>query len=217
MELSFNAPSKETDVELTVKRSRFIGSVRCTLNAEEAQAQLKEIAEKYPKATHYCWAYRLGTGTSLLEHCSDAGEPAGTAGRPILGALKRAGLENTLLVVTRYFGGVKLGVRGLIDAYGEAAQLAATACEPREMEFCQPLLVGCGYDYSKTLFSSLDKLGFTDDRRKTFFGETVKITLEAPLGRTDEVKQTLDEMSARGFLTHYEWGSQTVLHERQTQ
>lgn len=215
MELSFKAPSKEIDVELTIKRSRFIGSVRCTLNAEEAQEQLKAITEKYPKATHYCWAYRLGAGSSLLEHCSDAGEPAGTAGRPILGSLKRAGLENTLLVVTRYFGGVKLGVRGLIDAYGETAQLAADSCEPCEMEFCLPLTLACSYNYSKTLFTSLDKLGFTEETRKTTFAETVELQLEVPLAKTEELKQTLQEMYNRNFLCRYEWGTSTVTRQKQ--
>lgn len=214
MEVTFKAPSKEIDTELTIKRSRFIGSVRSVLNAEQAQLQLKAITEKYPKATHYCWAYRFGSGNSLIEHCSDAGEPAGTAGRPILGAIKRAELENTLIIVTRYFGGVKLGVRGLIDAYGEAAQLAANACEPRTMEFCVPLMLGCSYDYSKTLLTSLDKLGFTEEKRSAAFDETVNISIDIPLYRTEEVKQILDEMAARKFLSRYEWGSENVVREQ---
>ena len=120
----FTAPRRDIDTEFTVKRSRFIGSVRTVLSAEEAAALIKDFPLLYPKANHHCWAYRVGID-SPLEHCSDAGEPAGTAGRPILGTIKRHLLDNTLIVVTRYFGGVKLGVRGLIEAYGTAAEMAA--------------------------------------------------------------------------------------------
>ncbi len=213
VDVFFRAPSVETDVETTVKRSRFIGSVRKVLDAAEAQEKLKEISVKFPKATHYCWAYRIGTG-SVLEHCSDAGEPAGTAGRPILGALKRCGLDNTLLVVTRYFGGIKLGVRGLIDAYGEAAKLAAEACEAREMEFCLPLRLVCGYDYSKTLLTTLDKYGFGEEDRTLNYGETVEVRLEIPLVKTDGITPQLEEMKARNFLLALEWGKEKTVRER---
>lgn len=213
VDVFFRAPSVETDVETTVKRSRFIGSVRKVLDAAEAQEKLKEISAKFPKATHYCWAYRIGTG-SVLEHCSDAGEPAGTAGRPILGALKRCGLDNTLLVVTRYFGGIKLGVRGLIDAYGEAARLAAEACEAKEMEFCLPLRLVCGYDCSKTLLTTLDKYGFGEEDRTLNYGETVEVRLEIPLVRTDEITPQLEEMKARNFLLALEWGKEKTVRER---
>ena len=213
VDVFFRAPSVETDVETTVKRSRFIGSVRKVLDAVAAQEKLKEISAKFPKATHYCWAYRIGTG-SVLEHCSDAGEPAGTAGRPILGALKRCGLDNTLLVVTRYFGGIKLGVRGLIDAYGEAARLAAEACEAKEMEFCLPLRLVCGYDCSKTLLTTLDKYGFGEEDRTLNYGETVEVRLEIPLVRTDEITPQLEEMKARNFLLALEWGKEKTVRER---
>lgn len=209
----FRAPSKETDVEITVKRSRFIGSVRTALTAEEAQEKIKEISAKYPKATHYCWAYRIGA-KNALEHCSDAGEPSGTAGRPILGALKRCELDNTLLVVTRYFGGIKLGVRGLIDAYGEAAQLAAEACEAREMEFCQPLRLVCGYDYSKTLLTTLDKHGFGDTERTVCFGEAVEVTFDVPFAKVRELEPPLCEMKDRGLLALLEWGQEKKVKER---
>ena len=124
---SFIAPAKEIDVELTVKRSRFIGSVRISLDPDEASEKIKGFPEIFPKANHHCWAYRIGT-ENILEHCSDAGEPAGTAGRPILGMLKRHSLQNTLLVVTRYFGGIKLGAGGLVRAYTGSVSKAVQSC-----------------------------------------------------------------------------------------
>ena len=139
----FRAPRADCDAEFTEKRSRFIGSVRTVLSADEAAEIIKKFPEIYPKANHHCWAYRIGTGTAL-EHCSDAGEPSGTAGRPILGVIKRHELTNTLIVVTRYFGGIKLGVRGLIDAYKAAAELAVEQAGAVEMEFHNALLLRCG-------------------------------------------------------------------------
>ena len=84
--------AKNIDAEITIQRSRFIASLRKAKNREEVDSALKEIALSYPKASHYCWAYRF-VGDPMLEHSSDAGEPSGTAGRPILGALKKYSLH----------------------------------------------------------------------------------------------------------------------------
>ena len=206
---SFIAPAKEIDVELTVKRSRFIGSVRIALDPDEASEKLKGFAEIFPKANHHCWAYRIGT-ENILEHCSDAGEPAGTAGRPILGMLKRHSLQNTLLVVTRYFGGIKLGVRGLIEAYGEAAELAVTEAGTVEMELNLQLDLSCSYEYSKTLSSSLKKWGFGEDRVSALYGENVEMKLYVPCSSKPEIAPSLEEMFLRGMLQKLEWGKSAV-------
>lgn len=206
---SFIAPAKEIDVELTVKRSRFIGSVRVALDPNEASEKIKCFPEIFPKANHHCWAYRIGT-ENILEHCSDAGEPAGTAGRPILGMLKRHSLQNTLLVVTRYFGGIKLGVRGLIEAYGEAAELAVTEAGTVEMELNLQLDLSCSYEYSKTLSSSLKKWGFGEDRVSALYGENVEMRLYVPCSSKAELVPSLEEMFLRGMLQKLEWGKNTV-------
>ncbi len=206
---SFIAPAKEINVELTVKRSRFIGSVRIALDPDEASEKLKGFAEIFPKANHHCWAYRIGT-ENIQEHCSDAGEPAGTAGRPILGMLKRHSLQNTLLVVTRYFGGIKLGVRGLIEAYGEAAELAVTEAGTVEMELNLQLDLSCSYEYSKTLSSSLKKWGFGEDRVSALYGENVEMRLYVPCSSKPEIAPSLEEMFLRGMLQKLEWGKSAV-------
>ena len=206
---SFIAPAKEINVELTVKRSRFIGSVRIALDPDEASEKLKGFAEIFPKANHHCWAYRIGT-ENILEHCSDAGEPAGTAGRAILGMLKRHSLQNTLLVVTRYFGGIKLGVRGLIEAYGEAAELAVTEAGTVEMELNLQLDLSCSYEYSKTLSSSLKKWGFGEDRVSALYGENVEMKLYVPCSSKPEIAPSLEEMFVRGMLQKHEWGKSAV-------
>lgn len=213
---SFIAPAKEIDVELTVKRSRFIGSVRISLDPDDASEKIKGFPEIFPKANHHCWAYRIGT-ENILEHCSDAGEPAGTAGRPILGMLKRHSLQNTLLVVTRYFGGIKLGVRGLIEAYGEAAELAVTEAGSVEMELNLLLDLSCGYEHSKTLSSSLKKWGFGEDRISALYGENVEMSLYVPSSLKPDIAPSLEEMFSRGMLQKLEWGNSAVPMPRDKQ
>ena len=213
---SFIAPAKEIDVELTVKRSRFIGSVRISLDPDDASEKIKCFPEIFPKANHHCWAYRIGT-ENILEHCSDAGEPAGTAGRPILGMLKRHSLQNTLLVVTRYFGGIKLGVRGLIEAYGEAAELAVTEAGSVEMELNLLLDLSCSYEHSKTLSSSLKKWGFGEDRISALYGENVEMSLYVPSSLKPDIVPSLEEMFSRGMLQKLEWGNSAVPMPRDKQ
>ena len=107
--------------ELNVKRSRFIGNCARARDEENARAFVKEISSAFPDASHSCWAYRISSTGRELANYSDAGEPHGSAGMPILGAIDHLGLTDVTVVVTRYFGGIKLGVRGLIDAYGNTA------------------------------------------------------------------------------------------------
>ena len=109
-------------VEQEIKRSRFIA---VALRADDAQAALDGLAEvRDPSATHNCWAYRVGDAYRF----SDDGEPAGTAGRPILSAIEGQGVDRVMVVVARHFGGVKLGAGGLVRAYGgTAAECLRTA------------------------------------------------------------------------------------------
>lgn len=201
---SFTAPANDTDAEITIKRSRFIGSVRRVMTASDAASLVKEFPVLYPKANHYCFAYRVGVGVPL-EHASDAGEPAGTAGRPILGVIKRRMLTNTLIVVTRYFGGIKLGVRGLIDAYTEAAQAAAESAGVSVFELCNTVFLSCGYDYSKTLISALRKQGFGEECMTINYDSCVSLKMEVPCSKRHVLTPVLEEMHARNFITHLDW------------
>lgn len=105
------------------KMSKFISFAMPVATADEARAAVKRYQNEYHDARHVCWAYMLGTErTDYLSN--DNGEPSGTAGKPILGQINSYGLTNVLIVVVRYFGGIKLGTSGLIAAYREAARLA---------------------------------------------------------------------------------------------
>ena len=210
----FKAPLRDAEAEFTEKRSRFIGSVRTAASADDAAELIKGFPEIYPKSNHHCWGYRIGTGAQPLEHCSDAGEPAGTAGRPILGVLKKYELTNTLVVVTRYYGGIKLGVRGLIDAYKHAAEIAVEAAGSAEMEYYNALTLRCGYDFSKTLMNTLRKWGFSDDTVKYDYGEEVTARLEATVSMRPEMDALLGELCARRLVTLKEWSDAELTKPR---
>ena len=117
----FKTIKTKCSAEHFTHRSRFIGYAAPANNTESAQSFIHECSILHADATHCCWAYRIGFPGTPLEYFSDDGEPSGTAGRPILGAIKQYELQNIALAVIRYFGGVKLGIRGLIDAYSTTA------------------------------------------------------------------------------------------------
>lgn len=103
--------------ETVIQKSRFIADIFPITNEDEAREKLQQIRKLHYDATHHCSAFRLGSGQPL-ERSADDGEPAGTAGRPMLSVLQHRGLTNLIAIVTRYFGGIKLGTGGLVRAYG---------------------------------------------------------------------------------------------------
>lgn len=112
------------EAELRVKDSRFVAWLAPAQSREQAQALIASRAQQRAEARHNCHAFRLGWGEQLLAHSSDAQEPSGSAGRPILQALAAHRLTNLVAVVSRYFGGTKLGIGGLMRAYSGAVQAA---------------------------------------------------------------------------------------------
>ena len=122
MAVRYPIPEKYTETEIVVVNSRFIASCAPVFSNEEAREFINSIKAKFPDATHHVPAYILGYGNSVSAYCSDDGEPSGSSGRPVLTVLQRSGLGDTAIVVTRYFGGTKLGIGGLVHAYGDAAK-----------------------------------------------------------------------------------------------
>ncbi len=118
---AYKTIQKPYSTELVIERSRFIGHCSEVADETEAKAFITKIRAEHAQATHNCYAYRIGINVEPVEYFNDHGEPSGTAGKPILGAIQRLELTNVVVVVTRYFGGKKLGVRGLIEAYGATA------------------------------------------------------------------------------------------------
>ena len=125
----------------TQKKSRFIGEAYPVSTEEEARALLEETKKRYWDASHTCFAFRVGLGGKAVSRFSDAGEPSGTAGKPILDVIEGWDLTNVLVLVTRYFGGTLLGTGGLTRAYSEAARIAVDAAGTVLMEEQQYLTV----------------------------------------------------------------------------
>ncbi|MDD2220025.1 MAG: YigZ family protein [Desulfoplanes sp.] len=142
-------------VEDTIKRSRFIVTLGPVASPEEAHVFVDTIRNEFPDATHHCWAYLAGAaGDTAYVGMSDDGEPHGTAGRPMLNVLLHSGVGQVATVVTRYFGGIKLGTGGLVRAYAGMVQLGLENLELREK--ITPVSLEVVLDYSNiTLFKRM--------------------------------------------------------------
>lgn len=115
-------PAKQTRVEIIVVNSRFIATAAPVFSVDAAKAFVARMRAEFADASHNVPAYVVGHGNSVIAHCNDDGEPSGTAGRPALAVLQGSGLGDVAVVVTRYFGGTKLGTGGLVRAYSEAVR-----------------------------------------------------------------------------------------------
>lgn len=124
--MTYRTILKRAEIEIEIKKSRFIGHASPAETVEEAEAFIEEIKGTHPQATHNCSAYIVGQ-QGINQRYSDDGEPQGTAGIPMLEVLRKEEVTNTVVVVTRYFGGVKLGASGLVRAYGKTAKEALEA------------------------------------------------------------------------------------------
>ncbi len=120
--MEFTAPLRQAATEIAVKKSRFIGHVFPAFSEEEALGHINAVRKKHLAATHNVFAYSVGIG-NFAERASDDGEPKGTAGYPVLDVIKKRGISNVVCVITRYFGGIKLGAGGLVRAYSNAASM----------------------------------------------------------------------------------------------
>ncbi len=129
---SYQVLAAPVDVELTIRKSRFLARLRRVEDEDSARAVIEQTRREHRSANHNCWAFALGAAAQVARS-SDDGEPSGTAGLPMLEALTGRPVSDVVAVVTRYFGGVKLGTGGLVRAYSEAvvAALAAAGTRPR--------------------------------------------------------------------------------------
>jgi uncharacterized YigZ family protein len=142
----YPVPAGTHRVETSVKRSRFIVTVARAADAEAARALVERVRAEMPEATHHCWAFVAGPpGSTARIGLSDAGEPHGTAGRPMLTALLHGGIGEIAAVCTRYFGGVKLGTGGLSRAYGDAVKRALESLPTVERVERVSVVVTVGY------------------------------------------------------------------------
>ncbi len=147
----YPVPARQTRTEILVVNSRFIATAAPARTVEKARSFIARVRNEFPDATHHVPAFLVGHGSSVIAHCSDDGEPSGTAGRPVLAALRGSGLGDVAAVITRYFGGTKLGTGGLVRAYSEAARTVLETL-PRAMVVPSHTVI------VKTPYSHLDRV-----------------------------------------------------------
>lgn len=168
---SYKTVEKATEARTEVRRSLFIASVSPAATAEEADAFVASVRAKYPDATHNCYAYIAGAENPSVRF-SDDGEPGGTAGQPMLEVLKKRGLTAVAVVVTRYFGGIKLGAGGLVSAYTDSVVSGIDAAGTVTMTERSLVEVRAGYQEFSRADSALIRLGA--ERMSADYGEDVR-------------------------------------------
>jgi uncharacterized YigZ family protein len=198
----YPVPKTRARVELRVSNSRFIATIGRASSVEDAKVFLRSIREEMPDATHHVHAMRIGYGGSVIEGMSDDGEPAGTSGPPALAVLRGADLGDVILVITRYFGGTKLGTGGLVSAYGEAAKQAVAAVETVLKIERIPAIVRVPYPLYERTRQVIDSHEGILEREE--FGEEVTLEVRIPEESFDEVRnEILGLSSGRAVLERH--------------
>jgi len=191
--------------KLIIKKSVFIGYAAPVYTEDEAADFLAEVRGYHEDARHHAFAYLINDGRNFAVKYDDAGEPKGSAGKPILKVIQNRGLSNVVVVVTRYFGGIKLGYGGLVKAYSEAASLAidnAGVVEVRETErFKVTLPYDLFYVVRETLESAGTKIIDED------YGRSVELTVEIAKDETGDLIELLRERTrGRIRVERSSWG-----------
>lgn len=191
---SYITVSGESVGEYSEKRSRFIATLRHTETEEQAAEFLAEMRSKYWDARHNCFAYSVENGA--VKRFSDDGEPHGTAGKPILEVIEGAGITNTVIVVTRYFGGVLLGTGGLVRAYTKAAKDAINLSQRVLMTPCNVFTCSCSYSDRERLVKLIEDCGGTVE--DTVFTAEVELKFYLSEEKSGEfLKKLCETFSAR--------------------
>ena len=192
-----NRIAKNTESYLKIKRSEFITNIKYVENIEKAKEFISEISEEHKTANHNCWAYVVGKKGNIF-HSSDQGEPSGTAGKPMLRQLQSHNLTNIVAVVTRYFGGVKLGIRGLIEAYSSAVEQAVKESGLKR-------LIDYYYFSIQTDYSEFDKIRhYLEQLENVLFEEgfttDVKFKIKVKENKLEETKNLLQKFKKNKIL-----------------
>ena len=156
-------PAASCRVETEVKKSRFICQIFPCEDKAQAKSLLHTVRTAIPESNHHCWAYQLGPANALMQACSDDGEPHGTAGKPMLNVIAHAGLTNALVVVSRIFGGTKLGTGGLVRAYSQAVNAGLDVLQTTDFIVWQNLHIQMTYAQENQVRRLLDEHGFQMD------------------------------------------------------
>ncbi|PSW41208.1 YigZ family protein [Photobacterium leiognathi] len=178
-------PTADVIFEEEIKKSRFITYLAHTPNIEAAKQFVKQIKERHHDARHNCWAFVAGRPTDSMKWgFSDDGEPSGTAGKPILAQLTGSGVGEITAVVTRYYGGIRLGTGGLVKAYGGGVQQALTRLETKQKVITSELQLSCEYNQVSLVEALLSEYNGT--QLHADYGNQVTMQIELDSRIVDE-------------------------------
>jgi uncharacterized YigZ family protein len=190
----YKRPAAIFRTELIDNKSRFIATIGMVETVDAARVFLAEIGSEMSDASHHVYAYRVGHGSSVIESLSDAGEPSGTAGQPVMAVLRGSGLGDAMITVTRYWGGIKLGTGGLVRAYTDAAKAAVTGVAVEVKIARVHLLVVLSYplyERAVRIARALDA-----DIEGEDYAADVTLTLQLPQANADLFEERLRDLSA---------------------
>ena len=186
-------PAARARAEIEIENSRFIASLAPVNSVEEARIFVKEISQEYSGASHHVPAFIIGHGHSVTTHASDAGEPSGTAGQPALRALQGSGLGNVAVVVTRYFGGTKLGTGGLVKAYTEAVKTVLQETKRAKLVHTVDLRLQMPYSYFDQILKTVGT--FEGIELEKSFTEDVTLSLRLQKTRLESFESEIQELT----------------------
>lgn len=198
MSQRYRIPAEETRTEIEVKKSRFIATLAPVFSVDEAKAFISRIKAEFSDASHNVPAYQIGFGSSVTAHCNDDGEPSGTAGRPMLAVVQGSGMGDLAVVVTRYFGGTKLGTGGLVRAYSDATKAVIEATPLAEKVPTHLVMVAFPYSYVERMRRLVE--GHNGRILDEEFAAHVTLTAQFTVERFPDFQEALNEMS-HGSLT----------------
>jgi uncharacterized YigZ family protein len=187
-------PTGRVQVELVVRRSRFIGYGIPAATTDAAKNQLKQIKNEHSGASHVVHAYLVGAPASEIGSMTDAGEPKGTAGRPVMDILRGSSVRNIVVAVVRYFGGVKLGTGGLVHSYGDTARAVLLALSTRPLVVRERLTVITDYARHDAIRRVLVDAGA--EILSETFETVVQIDVNVEEARTEEIERQINNISA---------------------
>ncbi len=185
--------------EQKISRSRFICFLYPIEDIACVRGLIADHNKEYANATHNCYAYVLGPKQET-QYYSDAGEPGGTAGKPMLNSLLRHNLTNVLAIVTRYYGGVKLGVKGLIEAYGSSVELALESAKVMEYKLLESIYLWTGYALLEQIKHHANTLGA--EVTALDYQERILLRISIPQEACEELKSFLDACALNGGLEY---------------
>jgi uncharacterized YigZ family protein len=186
-------PAAETRCEIKVVNSQFIATIAPAFTVEEARAFVARIKAEFADATHNVPAYVVGHGSSVTAHCNDDGEPSGTAGRPALAVLQGSGLGDAAVVVTRYFGGTKLGAGGLVRAYGDAVRAVLEITPRAERAAAHTAMIALPYPLFEQVKLLID--GHNGRILEEQFAADISLTIRFRVEHFESFQAALQELS----------------------